>query len=75
VSKTAHPPPVYFLRNSLSAPRQGRKSRWRTKRRGALAVTPEIRYTRWNGGSWSQSLVDSVVGSQNQVQFLVGVTF
>jgi len=40
VSKTAHSPPVYFLRNSLSAPRQGRKSRWRTKRRGALAVTP-----------------------------------
>jgi hypothetical protein len=44
-------------------------------RAGALAVTPEIRYTRWNGGSWAQSLVDSVVGSQNQVQFLVGVTF
>lgn len=44
-------------------------------RAGALAVTPEFRYTRWTGGSWTQSLVDTVIGGQNQAQFLVGVTF
>jgi hypothetical protein len=44
-------------------------------RAGSLAVTPEFRYTRWNGSTWTQSLVDAVVGGQNQAQFLVGVTF
>jgi hypothetical protein len=44
-------------------------------RAGSLAVTPEFRYTRWTGSSWTQSLVDTVVGGQNQAQFLVGVTF
>jgi opacity protein-like surface antigen len=44
-------------------------------RAGAMAVTPEFRYTRRTGSSWRQSLVDTVVGSQNQAQFLVGVTF
>ena len=44
-------------------------------RAGALAVTPEVRYTRWNGGTWTQSLLDTVLGGQNQAQFLVGFTF
>ena len=44
-------------------------------RAGSLAVTPDVRYTRWTGGSWTQSLVDTVIGGQNQAQFLVGVTF
>ncbi|HYP08967.1 MAG TPA: hypothetical protein VER03_22255 [Bryobacteraceae bacterium] len=44
-------------------------------RAGALAVTPEIRYTRWTGSSWTQSLLDTVLAGQNQAQFLVGFTF
>ena len=42
---------------------------------GAVSITPELRYTRWNGGNFMQSLVDSIMGSQNQVQVLIGVTF
>jgi hypothetical protein len=44
-------------------------------RAGSFAVTPELRYTRWTGSSWTQSLVDTVIGGQNQAQFLVGFTF
>lgn len=42
---------------------------------GALHVTPEVRYTRWGGSSWTQSLADTLLGSRNQAQFLVGFTF
>jgi hypothetical protein len=42
---------------------------------GALNVTPEIRYTRWNGSSWRQAALDTLLGGRNQLQFLVGVTF
>jgi opacity protein-like surface antigen len=44
-------------------------------RLGALRVTPEFRYTRWNSGSLAQSYVDSLTGGRNQVQFLAGFTF
>ncbi len=42
---------------------------------GSLNVTPEIRYTRWNGSSWRQAAVDTLLGGRNQMQFLVGLTF
>jgi hypothetical protein len=42
---------------------------------GALHVTPEIRYTRWNGSSWRQAALDTLLGGRNQMQFLVGITF
>jgi hypothetical protein len=42
---------------------------------GPVNITPELRYTRWNSGSLTQSLVDTVLGSQNQIQVLIGVTF
>jgi hypothetical protein len=42
---------------------------------GAVSVTPEIRYTRWNGSSWRQAALDTVLGGRNQLQFLVGITF
>jgi opacity protein-like surface antigen len=42
---------------------------------GPVYVTPEVRFTRWNGSSFTQSLVDTVLGSQNQAQVLVGFTF
>ena len=44
-------------------------------RMGPVSITPEVRYTRWNGSSLTQSLVDTVLGSQNQLQVLIGVTF
>jgi hypothetical protein len=42
---------------------------------GPVSITPELRYTRWNGGNFTQSLVDTIMGSRNQVQVLIGVTF
>jgi hypothetical protein len=42
---------------------------------GSLNVTPEIRYTRWNGSSWRQAALDTLLGGRNQMQFLVGITF
>jgi hypothetical protein len=42
---------------------------------GSLNVTPEVRYTRWNGSSWTQAALDTLLGGRNQLQFLVGVTF
>jgi hypothetical protein len=42
---------------------------------GALHVTPEIRYTRWSGNSWTDSLLRPLLGSRDQAQFLVGFTF
>jgi hypothetical protein len=42
---------------------------------GSLNVTPEIRYTRWNGASWRQAALDTLLGGRNQMQFLVGITF
>jgi hypothetical protein len=38
-------------------------------------VTPELRYTRWGGDSFSQSLLNLLPLSRNEASFLVGVTF
>ena len=42
---------------------------------GPVNVTPEVRYTRWNGASFTQSLIDTFLGTRNQAQVLVGITF
>jgi hypothetical protein len=42
---------------------------------GPVNVTPELRYTRWSGTSFTQSLVDTIFGTRNQAQVLVGITF
>jgi hypothetical protein len=42
---------------------------------GPVSVTPELRYTRWNGSSFTQSLADTLTGGRNQAQVLVGITF
>jgi hypothetical protein len=42
---------------------------------GPVAVTPELRYTRWTGNSFAQSFLDFLPLSQNQASLLVGVTF
>ncbi len=42
---------------------------------GPLGVTPEIRYTRWNSPNFTQSLIDTFTGNQNQAQVLIGFTF
>jgi hypothetical protein len=44
-------------------------------RLGAVSITPEVRYTRWDSGSITQSVVDAVTGGRNQAQILVGITF
>jgi hypothetical protein len=42
---------------------------------GAVSVTPEMRYTRWNDQSWTQSALNAITGGRNQAQLLVGITF
>lgn len=42
---------------------------------GAVSITPEVRYTRWNAGSFTQSLIDTITGGRNQAQVLIGITF
>jgi hypothetical protein len=42
---------------------------------GPVSITPEVRYTLWNGGSFAQSLLDTITGSRNEATVLVGVTF
>jgi hypothetical protein len=42
---------------------------------GPLNVTPEVRYTRWGGDSFSQSLLNLLPLTRNEASFLVGVTF
>jgi hypothetical protein len=44
-------------------------------RAGALIVTPELRYTRWNDQSWSQAALNAITGGRNQAQLIVGITF
>lgn len=34
-------------------------------RAGPLNITPEVRYVRWNGGGFAQSLLDALTGSRN----------
>jgi len=42
---------------------------------GPVDVTPEVRYTRWGGNSFSQSLLNLFPLNRNEASFLVGVTF
>jgi hypothetical protein len=42
---------------------------------GPIDVTPEIRYTRWGGDSFSNPVLNFLPFSRNEVSFLVGVTF
>jgi hypothetical protein len=42
---------------------------------GAVTVTPEVRYKRWGGDSFSQSLLNLLPLNRNEASFLVGVTF
>lgn len=42
---------------------------------GPVDVTPEIRYTRWGGSSFSQSLLNLLPLNRNEASVLVGVTF
>jgi len=44
-------------------------------RAGAVNITPEVRYTRWESGSLAQSIVDAFVPGRNALQVLVGITF
>ncbi len=42
---------------------------------GPLNITPEVRYTRWGGSSFSQSLVNLLPLNRNEASVLVGITF
>jgi opacity protein-like surface antigen len=42
---------------------------------GPVDVTPEVRYTRWGGNSFSQSLLNFLPLNRNEASFLVGITF
>ncbi len=42
---------------------------------GPLNITPEVRYTRWGGDNFSQSLLNLLPLSRNEGSVLVGVTF
>ena len=42
---------------------------------GRVDITPEVRYTRWGGGNFSQSLVNLLPLNRNEASILVGVTF
>lgn len=44
-------------------------------RAGAVHITPEVRYTRWQSSSLAQSIIDSFVPGRNAAQVLVGITF
>jgi hypothetical protein len=42
---------------------------------GPVNITPEVRYTRWSGDSFSQSFLNLLPLSRNEGSVLVGVTF
>lgn len=42
---------------------------------GALNITPELRYTRWSNSGLLNTAINSLLGSNNQTELLVGVTF
>ena len=42
---------------------------------GPVAITPEVRYTRWSGSGLAESLLDTFSSNRNQAQVLVGFTF
>ena len=43
-------------------------------RAGAVAITPEFRYTRWQSNSLAQSIINTFVPGQNAAQVLIGIT-
>jgi len=43
---------------------------------GVVSLTPELRYTRWGGGSFTQSLLNELSPfSRHEASVLVGITF
>ncbi len=42
---------------------------------GPVNITPEVRYTRWGGDTFSQSLFNLLPLSRNEGSVLVGITF
>lgn len=40
-----------------------------------LHISPEVRYTRWNSQHFTKTALSIVQSNQNQVEFLVGLTF
>ncbi len=42
---------------------------------GPLNITPEVRYTHWRGGSFSQSVLNLLPLSREEASILVGLTF
>ncbi len=42
---------------------------------GPVNITPEVRYTRWGGDTFSQSLLNLLPLSRNEGSVLVGITF
>ena len=42
---------------------------------GPVNITPELRYTRWGGTSFSQSFLDLLPLNRNEASILVGITF
>jgi hypothetical protein len=42
---------------------------------GPLNITPELRYTRWNGSGLAQSLLNVISPNRNQAEVLIGITF
>lgn len=68
--------PQYLLSGSTSANSVGFVAAGGAQfRLGRVAVTPELRYTRWSSTAWKQALVDVFTGGRDQVQLIVGVTF
>lgn len=44
-------------------------------RAGAVEITPEIRYTRWNSNGILGNVLNAFTGSNNQAEVLLGFTF
>ncbi|HWR53020.1 MAG TPA: hypothetical protein VN428_18055 [Bryobacteraceae bacterium] len=44
-------------------------------RAGPVNITPELRYTRWNRSGMLGNVIDTVIGSNNQTELMVGFTF
>lgn len=42
---------------------------------GPVSITPEVRFTRWGGDYFSQSLMNLLPLSRNEASVLVGITF
>ena len=40
-----------------------------------LHISPELRYTRWNSEHFTNTIFSIMQSNQNQVEFLVGITF